>query len=180
MKLPRYLTVSIVITASLVLWSWYAEKPAANKFTEQANKKTTVTSLATTSLINSDSFVDLFPNQSSSLMPDIGSRSQAEILLENQLSANDKKVTPPAFPFSLLGAWWDKGNRNLILALDNDLLLICDSCQGSGYIKVNSIIGNDWKLLAVKGNSLSFLWLPEMLEVDFPLDEMEYEPRFLQ
>jgi len=166
MKLPRYLIIMLVVTVALVLWSQLdvTEEPEQfyNVATSQKIKKTNKTGIRK---IQDDVIVDLFP---------VLQKNQPE-KTENKSLDTVKKIEP-VFPLQVVGAWWEKGQKVVILS-DGELnILLCKNCKTRGYTTPGKEIISSWKLVALADDHLVVEWQPEKILKRIELGDLTSKP----
>jgi hypothetical protein len=79
-------------------------------------------------------------------------------------------------PFTLVGAWWDGGQRTLVLDLDDAVVLACRKCAAPGARHVGDVLAPDYRLKRIERTRLVITYLPMQIEQILALDELAFKP----
>ncbi|AFI89651.1 hypothetical protein EXT68_02820 [Pectobacterium parmentieri] len=169
MKLPRYLIVVLTITLGLVVWSQLSADSADEETTSTPAMTRTpqgkVPRAVATETRKKEELVDLFPVRSPPVTP------------ENQTEKPQPvKKREPAFPLKAVGAWWENGERIVILS-DGELnVLLCTQCQIKDAVRPGHVIVPTWRLITLSKDHLTVEWQPEHTMKRIELDDLTSRP----
>ncbi|HFK7188292.1 hypothetical protein [Serratia odorifera] len=170
MKLPRYLIVALAVTALLVIWSQFTaepeeEGPALRTLTQGKPAKQTNSRPAV--LTTADPLVDLFP---------VPRQAVIEQRQKAVRPAEPVKRPEPILSLHVLGAWWDSGERVVILSDGKQNKLLCQSCRTKGYIRPGEQLLPEWILKTLADDHLMVEWQPEHISKRIELDDLKSKP----
>ncbi|WP_336768904.1 hypothetical protein [Pantoea endophytica] len=163
MKLPRYLVIALFLTGCAVVASEFfttddISTPVAAplKVRPVPEKKASVEELT--------DFVDLFPSGLRHVVA-------AEVV---------RPVIPvpqePAFPYLVVGAWWQKGERIVIISNGNHDRLICQRCGVKDAIHPGSAVTPEWRLIKIADDAMTVEWEPQKLLKHIELGDLKSAP----
>lgn len=163
MKLPRYLVIALFLTGCVVVASKFftaddMPTPVAVplKVRPEPEKKASVEALT--------DFVDLFPSDvRREVVPDVV-----------------RPVVPmpqePAFPYLVVGAWWQKGERIVIISNGNQDRLICQRCGVKDALHPGSAVTPEWRLIKIADDAITVEWEPQKLLKHIELGDLKSAP----
>lgn len=168
MKLPRYLIVGLAVTALLVIWSQFTTEPEEEGLTlntlAQGKPAKHMHSRSETS-VAADPMVDLFP------VP------RTPVIEQDAMRPTEAAKRPdPILPLQVLGAWWDSGQRVVILSDGKQNKLLCQTCRTKGYVRPGEQLLPDWTLMTLADDHLMVEWQPEHISKRIELDDLKSKP----
>ncbi len=174
MKLPRYLYVSLLLTAAAVGYTMFlgdgdvADAPQPVVRPARAPTLPTAPAPAGASPTATPNAVDLFPNQGRLEEPPV----QALVL-----PAPAAPSTPP-LPFRFIGVWWEDGERQLVLAVHDRIFIVCRVCGATDKLALGDTVANLYRLDKIDDRQLTFTYLPTQAQQTLSLGETVEKPGF--
>ncbi|RYC43343.1 hypothetical protein [Pectobacterium zantedeschiae] len=169
MKLPRYLIVALTITLGLVIWSQLSAEDADEETTRIPAVTRSVQGkaprTAATETRKEEVLVDLFPVRSPPMSP-----------VKQTEKPQPVEKREPAFPLKTVGAWWENGERIVILS-DGELnVLLCTQCQIKDAVRPGKVIVPTWRLITLSKDHLMVEWQPEHTMKRIELGDLTSRP----
>lgn len=167
MKLPRYLQVAILVTTMAVLWSLFTDEgvPNAYEVTSASSPARPVKTITPDTKYERTNRINLFP------LP-----QQIQDGGEKELNRAPQAPDTPPLPLVVLGAWWEKQQRIIVLTDGDKSWLVCQRCSIEGKIWIGSEAIRGWTLKAVEKKHLLFEWKLSQTEKRLELDDLKSEP----
>jgi hypothetical protein len=172
MKLPRYLQLALVVTAGAVLWSLFAgeEEPLSNLSVQPVSQPSaSQRTKAPPETPVRQTRANLFA------LPQTATPEQEQ---EAMQSAVEPPPSAPPLPLNVLGTWWDRHQRIILLTDGVETWPVCDRCHAEGKIWIGSSPINDWVLKGVEKDHLLFEWLPGHIQQPLELGDLQSEPTY--
>ncbi|WNN45057.1 MULTISPECIES: hypothetical protein [Winslowiella] len=170
MKLPRYLQVMLLLTAVISLWSALSGDAQEEESLLTVSQPHPVRDIPTTPAppaIAGNASDDLFPYQGNPVEP-----------ASAPATARPEKPRAPQLPFKVVGAWWSNNQRLLVLTDGRESWIVCRQCKLQESIRPGDKLDNNWQLMEIATDSLTFRWLPLKNDQHLSLDDMKSKPEF--
>lgn len=166
MKLPNYLTVLLVITLGMVIWTLLSdncEPEISLSLSTQRPKDDSL--LFFSEEFKEEDIIELFPAK----------KTQEKKSDTTPKPASEKKAEP-VFPLQVVGAWWENGERIVILSNTEENILLCNHCHKKGQINPGDMIIPAWKLITLADDHLVVRSVPEQTTKRIELGDLITKP----
>lgn len=174
MKIPRYLQLMLAATAVICLWSGFSEEniddePLLSPHpSSEISARPPVTAEPAKS-VNGQR--NLFPFQGKVEKP----RVPAPVTVK---APKVEAPRAPQLPFKLAGAWWSKNQHLLVVSNGQQSWIVCRTCNVKESIRPGQKLDNNWQLMEITDDYLTFRWLPLETDQRLSLGNMKSKPEF--
>ncbi|MHC9060946.1 hypothetical protein [Pantoea sp. y20] len=163
MKLPRYLVIALLLTGcALVASECFTADEALPTVAVPRNVRPAPEKKASGKEQNE--FVDLFPS---------GVR---HIVVPDFVRPVVQAQQVPAFPYYVVGAWWQEGKRIVIISNGNHDRFICQRCGIKNALHPGSAVTPEWRLTKIADDAITVEWEPQKLLKQIELGDLKSAP----
>lgn len=163
MRIPRYLVIALFLTGCAVVASEFVTANEAShpvdaplKVRPASEKKAPMEELT--------DFVDLFPS---------GVR---HVAVPDVVAPVVPAPQEPAFPYQVVGAWWQEGKRIVIISNGHHDRLICQRCGIKDALHPGSAVTPEWRLIKIADDAITVEWEPQKLLKHIELGDLKSAP----
>lgn len=163
MKLPSYLVIALFLTGCAVLASQFFSTDEAST-SVVAPLKVKPKPVNKTPAEEQVDVIDLFPS------------SVRHVTAPDIVRPVVKTPEIPAFPYQVVGAWWQGGTRIVIISNGNHDRLICQRCGVKNALHAGSAVTSEWRLIKIADDAITVEWEPQKLLKRIELGDLKSAP----